>query len=66
VNQTQRERLEELHALADEFANRLSALAVEIQEDEEQEELRKTLDAALGGMEAVERLLETAVYEEAP
>jgi hypothetical protein len=63
---THLERLEELHALADEFANRLSALAVEIQDDEDQEELTKTLTAALGGMEAVERLLETAVYEETP
>jgi hypothetical protein len=63
---THLERLEELHALADEFADRLSALAVEIQDDEDQEELQKKLDAALGGMEAVTLLLEMAVYEETP
>jgi hypothetical protein len=66
VNQTRLERLEELHALSDEFANRLSALAVEIQDDEDQEELQKKLDAALGGMEAVTLLLGLAVYEETP
>jgi hypothetical protein len=55
------DRLHALHAVADDFADKMSELAVLIQDDEEHADLTKTLTAALGGMEAVERLLELAV-----
>lgn len=55
-----KERLGDLHAVADTFADRLSELATLLQDDAEQAEITTLLTAALGGMEAVEALLAVA------